>query len=52
MITDHFDSFGLNDALRIKHDDRDPTAGGASHEYRLVLDFSPTEGAWMNTLGE
>ena len=35
-IIDHFDGLGLNDALRIERDERDPDAGNASHNYTLT----------------
>lgn len=33
----HHDGFGLNDLVTIECDDRDPDAGGASHNYVLKM---------------
>ena len=37
MITDHHDGHELNDSLVIEYDDRDPNAGGASHDYLVLV---------------
>ena len=37
-ITDHFDGFGLNDAIAITRDERDTERGGnASHHYTFTM---------------
>lgn len=38
QITDHHDGNGLNDAIAIESDERDPNAGNGSHAYFAVLD--------------
>lgn len=37
-ISSHLDGHGLNDRIRIFADAVDPNAGGASHNYTVVLD--------------
>ena len=50
-LTSHHDSLGLNDLLDLRRDDRDPSAGNASHHYigdidgRRVLDIQFQHGA-------
>jgi hypothetical protein len=50
-IVDHVDGLGLNDALQILRDERDPKAGGASHEYRLTLNLAPRD-PWSREPGQ
>jgi len=50
-LTSHHDSLGLNDLLDLRRDDRDPSAGNASHHYigdidgHRVLDIQFQHGA-------
>lgn len=37
-ITGHHDGYGLNEALSLVADERDPDAGNASHAYKGALD--------------
>ena len=37
QITTHHDGHGLNDAIMLECDERDPNAGGASHDYTAML---------------
>ena len=49
-IIDHFDGFGLNDALEITRDERDPDAGGCSHSYTLILRVGDAPGFAVGTI--
>lgn len=37
-IDHHHDGHGLNDIITIGCDERDPNSGGASHDYRLLIE--------------